>query len=99
MASFQKTTSHSKVCILNEEDARSLNYGSIAHKCSSRRHHHYAKSKAVALVQAGELVWLGKYKKAATFRNARSWIKTYTRNEYGEVITCGMQLVRGGGGF
>jgi hypothetical protein len=51
------------------------------------------------LVKDGELVWLGKHKRLATFRNARSWIKTYTRNQYGEVITCGMQLVRGGGGF
>jgi predicted GIY-YIG superfamily endonuclease len=88
-----------KVCILNEDDARSLTYGGIAHKCSSRRHHHYSKSKADALVKAGELVWLGKHKKVATFRNARSWMKTYRRNRYGEVITCGMQLVRGGGGF
>jgi hypothetical protein len=88
-----------KVCILNEDDAKSLTYGGIAHKCSSRRHHHYSKSKADALVKAGELVWLGKHKKVATFRNARSWMKTYRRNRYGEVITCGMQLVRGGGGF
>ena len=88
-----------KVCILNEDDARSFTYGGIAHKCSSRRHHHYGKSKVDTLVKTGELVWLGKHKKIATFRNARSWIKTYTRNQYGEVITCGMQLVRGGGGF
>ena len=57
------------------------------------------RSKVDALVKAGELVWLGKHKKVATFKNARSWIKTYRRNRYGEVITCGMQLVRGGGGF
>jgi predicted GIY-YIG superfamily endonuclease len=88
-----------KVCILNEDDDQSLIYGGIAHKCSSRRHHHYLKSKADALVKEGELVWLGKHKKVATFCNARSWIKTYQRNQYGEVITCGMQLVRGGGGF
>ena len=87
------------VCILNEEDARSLTSWGIAHKCSSRRHHHYYKSEADALVKAGELMWLGKHKKIATFKNARSWVKTYTRNRYGEVITCGMQLVRGGGGF
>jgi hypothetical protein len=88
-----------KVCILNEDDARLLTYGGIEHKCSSRRHHHYSKSKADALVKAGELVWLGKHKKVATYRNARSWMKTYTRNQYGEVISCGMQMVRGGGGF
>jgi len=88
-----------KVCILNEDDAQSLIYGGIAHKCSSRRHHHYSKIKADELVKEGELVWLGKHKKVATFRNARSWVKTYQRNQYGEVITCGMQLVRGGGGF
>jgi len=107
MTCAQATTTHAenpghagpKVCILNEDDARSLTYGGIAHKCSSRRHHHYSKSKADALVKAGELVWLGKHKKVATFKNARSWIKTYRRNRYGEVITCGMQLVRGGGGF
>ena len=88
-----------KVCILNEDDARSLTYGGIAHKCSSRRHHHYSKRKADALVKAGELVWLGKHKKAATFRNARSWIKVYIYNEFGEVIYCTMQLVQGGGVF
>ncbi len=53
-----------KVCILNEDDARSLTYGGIAHRCSSRRHHHYSKSKADVLVKAGELVWLGKHKKS-----------------------------------
>ena len=88
-----------KVCILNEDDARSLTYGGIAHKCSSRRHHHYSKSKVDALVKDGELVWLGKHKKAATFRNARSWIKVYVYNEFGEVIYCTMQLVQGGGVF
>jgi hypothetical protein len=87
------------VCILSEDDARRFTSGGIAHKCSSRRHHHYSKKEADALVMAGELVWLGKHKKVATFKNARSWIKTYTRNRYGEVIFCGMQLVRGGGGF
>ena len=88
-----------KVCILNEDDARSLTYGGIAHKCSSQRHHHYTRSKVDTLVRAGELVWLGKHKKMATFKNARSWVKVYTRNHCGEVITCGMQLVPGGGGF
>jgi hypothetical protein len=88
-----------KVCILNEDDARSLTYGGIAHKCSSRRHHHYSKNKADALVRAGELVWLGKHKKVATFRNARSWIKTYRRNCYGYLIWWGLLVVRGGGGF
>jgi hypothetical protein len=87
------------VCILNEEDARSFSCADIAHRCASRRHHHYTKKEVEALVKAGELVWLGKHRKAAAFRNARSWIKTYTRNQYGEVITCGMQLVPGGGGF
>jgi hypothetical protein len=88
-----------KVCILNEGDARSLSFGGIAHKCSSRRHHHYSRKKTEELVKSGELVWLGKHKRLATFRNARSWEKTYTRNQFGEVIHCGMQLVRGGGGF
>lgn len=87
------------VCILNEEDARSFSSNDIAHKCSSRRHHHYTKGKVNTLVKAGELVWVGKHKKAATFRNARSWIKVYVYNEFGEVIYCTMQLVQGGGGF
>jgi hypothetical protein len=88
-----------KVCILNEDDARSFTFGGISHKCSSRRHHHYSRTKVDELVKTGELIWLGKHKKVATFRNARSWRKTYTRNQFGEVIRCGMQLVRGGGGF
>lgn len=88
-----------KVCILNEDEARSLTFEGIAHKCRSRRHRHFDKSQAEALVKAGELKWLGKHKRLATFLSARSWEKTYQRNEYGEVITCGMQLVPGGGGF
>jgi hypothetical protein len=88
-----------KICILDENDAKNFTGGGIAHKCSSRRHHHCSKSEADALVKAGELVWLGKHKKIATFKNARSWMKVYRRNEYGEVIFCGMQLVPGGGGF
>ena len=86
-----------KVCILNESDARSFSYAGIEHKCSSRRHHHYSKSKAEAMVQAGELVWLGKHRKFATFVNARSWAKVYSRNQYGETVSCGMQLVAGRG--
>ena len=50
-------------------------------------------------MKTGELLWLGKHKKAATFRNARSWIKVYVYNEFGEVIYCTMQLVQGGGVF
>ena len=88
-----------KVCILNELDARSWTCGGIAHKCSSTRHHHYMKEKAAELVLSGELVWIGKHKNVATFRQARTWVKVYTRNRYGEVIACTMQLVRGGGGY
>ena len=87
------------ICILNESDARKLTIGGIAHKCRSRRHHHYSRAEVDGLVKAGELIWLGQHKKIATYLNARSWIKTYVRNEYGEVISCGMQLVRGGGVF
>jgi hypothetical protein len=85
------------VCILNEDAARAFTCGGIAHKCSSRRHQHCKRNEAVALVKAGELVWLGKHKNVATFRDARTWVKVYVRNEYGEVISCGLQLVRGGG--
>ena len=42
------------VCILSEEDAKSFTSWGIAHKCSSRRHHHFSKSEAEALVRAGE---------------------------------------------
>ena len=88
-----------KVCILSENDARSLMYGGIAHKCSSRRHHHYSRSKVDGLVKSGELIWVGKHKRVATYLQARSWMKTYVRNQHGEVSYCGMQLVRGGGGY
>jgi hypothetical protein len=85
-----------KVCILNEDDARSLVHGGISHKCSTRRHHHYSKAKADALVKAGELRWIGMHHKIATFAVARSWMKVYKRNAAGEVMGCNMQLVRGG---
>ena len=84
-----------KVCILSESDARSLTYAGIEHKCSSRRHHHYGKSKVDTLVKAGELIWLGKHHKCATFKDAKTWAKVYNRNQYGETVWCGMQLVRG----
>jgi hypothetical protein len=83
-----------KVCILNAADARAFE-ADIAHRCCSRRHHHYRKVDVAALVKTGELVWVGKHKMAAKLRDARTWVKVYVRNEYGEVISCGMQLVPG----
>ena len=47
-----------RVCILNEVDARAF-AADIGHKCSSRRHHHFRRADAAALVKAGELVWVG----------------------------------------
>jgi hypothetical protein len=88
-----------KICILNEDDARSFVHGGIEHKCSSRRHHHYSRAKADALVRAGELTWLGKHKRIATYTNARTWMKVYTRTPLGAALYCGMQMVRGGGGY
>lgn len=88
-----------KICILNEDDARSFVHGGIEHKCSSRRHHHYSRAKADALVRAGELMWLGKHKRIATYTNARTWMKVYTRTSLGATLYCGMQMVRGGGGY
>jgi hypothetical protein len=84
---------HSKVCILNDNDARLLVHAGIEHRCNSRRHHHVAKSTVEALVRDGEMVWLGKHHKVATYRNARAWAKVYNRNQAGEVLSCGMQLV------
>ena len=86
-----------KVCVLNESDAQSLLYGGIAHKCSSRRHHHCSRAIVDELVKNGELQWVGKHKRVATYVQARSWQKTYRRNASGDVIECSMQLVRGGG--
>ena len=50
-------------------------------------------------MQTGELVWVGKHKRVATFLLARSWIKTYVRNAAGEVSYCTMQLVGVGAGI
>ncbi len=88
-----------KICILNESDARTWSFAGIAHRCASRRHHHYTKGKVEEMVESGELVWVGKHKRVATFLLARSWIKMYVRNAAGEVSYCTMQLVRGGGGY
>lgn len=82
-----------KICILNEQDARSLEFGGIAHKCSSRRHHHFSRSKVDAMVKSGELVWVGKHKRVATFRNARKWAVAPSRD--GNVVVRVYQLVRG----
>lgn len=99
ISSFPPQRNYAKVCILNENDARMLTYAGIEYKCSSRRHHHYSRSKVDAMVKAGDLVWVGKHRKFATFRNARSWRKVYNRNTHGETLFCGMQLVSGGGEF
>jgi hypothetical protein len=88
-----------QICILSEEALRTLIHSGIAHRCSSRRHQHFSRAAVDGLVKSGDLIWVGKHKKVAAYLNARSWIKTYTRNEFGEVIFCGMQLVRGGGGL
>ncbi len=96
----EKDTSHCcKVCILSESDARLFLHAGIGHKCNSRRHHHYAKSKVEALVKSGDLIWLGKHRKLATYRSPRSWAKVYRKNQFGEVISCGMQLTHGGKDF
>ena len=87
------------ICVVNEEEARLLGGAGMNHKCNSRRHRHYSRVKGDGLVKSGELVGVGKHKKVATFLNARSWVKVYTRNGAEEVVVCGMQLVRGGGGF
>jgi hypothetical protein len=88
-----------KICVLSESEGRFLAYRGMAYKCSRGRHQHIPRNVADMLVQAGELTWLGKHKRVATYKNARTWMKVYTRNRCGEVDTCGMQLVRGGGGF
>ncbi len=51
------------------------------------------------MVKDGELKWLGKHRRIATYNQARTWMKVYRRNTYGETVSCNMQLVRGGGGF
>ena len=84
------------VCVLNEEEARLLTAGGIAYKCRTRRHRHAHRTIVDALVASGELVYVGKHKNLATFRDPRTWTKTYLRNNYGEVVVCTMQLVRGG---
>jgi hypothetical protein len=99
MASERDTNHCWKVCILSESDAQLFLYAGIGHKCNSRRHHHYAKSKVEALVKSGDLVWLGKHRKLATYRRPRSWAKVYRKNQFGEVISCGMQLTDGGKDF
>lgn len=56
---------------------------------------HYAKHKVERLVKANEMAWVGKHKQVAMYTNHLNWAKIYNRNWIGEVITCGMQLVRG----
>jgi hypothetical protein len=85
-----------KVCILDEADARALIDGGIAYKCSSRRHHHLSRKQADLMIKTGELLWLGKHKKVATFRDPRRWAVKHTRSRYGVIIASGWQLVRGG---
>lgn len=92
------TKQPNRVCILTEEDAASFKVG-IEYACCTRRHRHYSRVKAEQMVKDDELRWLGKHHKIATYNHARTWMKVYRRNQYGETVTCNMQLVRGGGGF
>lgn len=89
---------HNRICILTEEDAQNFTVG-IEYACATRRHRHYSRRKVEEMVKDGELKWLGKHRRVATYNQARTWMKVYRRNRYGETVSCNMQLVRGGGGF
>jgi hypothetical protein len=83
------------VCIVSEkEHGRYLGVG-LEHRCRSLRHMHYTASKVARLVKSGDMAWVGKHRRVAMYLHQLSWAKIYNRNVVGEVINCGMQLVRG----
>lgn len=83
------------VCIVAEKDhERYMNVG-LGHKCRSLRHLHYAEHKVKRLVKSGEMAWVGKYHRVAMYKHHLTWAKIYNRNWVGEVLVCGMQLIKG----
>lgn len=85
------------VCIVAESEHQRFIAVNIGHKCRSLRHMHYARHKVDRLVKTGEMTWVGKHKQVAMYKHHLTWAKIYNRmhNVMGEVISTGMQLVKG----
>lgn len=87
-----------RVCILSEIEAGVYEHEKrIGPACELGVHRHYTRRQCEKLERSGEIRYVGVGKQRAVFTNARSWRKVYDRNEAGEVFSCGMQLVPGGG--
>lgn len=67
-----------KVCILDEHAASEVRAG-IAYRCNRRGHPHYSRAQVESLVRTGEIVWIGKHRKLASFVRSRTWRKVFSR--------------------
>jgi hypothetical protein len=77
-----------RVCVLTEAQLTDLRLG-IVYPCSKHATH-ILRTKALRMVRSGELRMIGKH--CAVRIVVGDWKKVYTRNKYGEVLHCGMQL-------
>ena len=84
-----------RICIVPEVEAAGWANIGIGYHCFSNRHTHYTSNRVKALIEQGQLKWVGKHKKVATWTAHWTWAKVYTRNEAGEVFIANMQLVKG----
>lgn len=77
------------VCIVSENESQRLADVGIDHRCKGSQHAHYQASKVDTMVAFGQLRWVGKHHKIATWVDHMAWAKV----ESGGYAT--MQLVRG----
>ena len=85
------------ICIVPANEKDRYETVGLAHRCRSLKHLHYSAGKVDRLVKSGEMAWIGRHHKVAMYKRHLSWAKVYNRmhNVMGEVITVGMQLVKG----
>lgn len=85
-----------RICVVNENQSANFHSADINYRCSRGDHRHWGRSAVERRVHDGAMAWVGKHKRVAVWLTNRSWKKVYNRNRAGEVISCGMQLVKGG---
>lgn len=78
------------ICVMTEAQVRRFDSITINHRCTSTDHWHWKKAKVEALVESGDMQWVGMHRKVAKVIRERSWQKTMCKG-FGPT----MQLVRG----
>ena len=91
-----KTYEARKICIVGPDEAPLYRGRNMECRCRPGGGRHYTRSKVNAMVERGEMEWVGRDRRVAMFTNPKTWAKVYSYADDGQVISCGMQLVSGG---